>query len=775
MATTNKNFKVKNGLDVNGPIGVGSDPDYGTTGQILVSAGSGSAPTWEDASAGGGGISNVVEDTTPQLGGDLDTNGYDITNLNALTIDTTPTGVPTSQGTISWSEDDGTLNVQLESDVVLQVGQEIHTRIHNSTGNTISNGEVVYINAGSDIHGHVSVAPFIADGSIESTKVIGLATHNILDGEDGYVTGRGLVRGVNTAAYSVGDVLYGDPTTPGAFTNDAPDSPNTQVILGVVTVSDASGTVYVQLHNPQISSQVSYDNAASGLISTNVKGAIDELQATKASLDSLSSNIQLLPTSTESDVSGYYRMVLDINDADYDETAVDISTGDLDGTGDAHLIASLIADADIFSGDAGLVNITTIGNIAKISGNSNSYSEFFFRVYLRHVDTSETLIAQSSTTGAINPVTSDYSQFSASAGSVLNGVLATDRLVIKYYSNIVDDGNQEYQFQFGGNQPIRTLIPVPASVIQVTSADGIFTNTAPFTGVLSSADTTVQAALETIDGIVQIPDQTGNEGKLITTTGSTIQWNSISSLGIAELSGATFTGDVTANSLSSNTGITVIGPAIVGFETNSIPLVVIGKLADASSPQISFLSSGLATTNDYDVSISATGGQESVNGQGTLEIDAADVDISGNVNAATVNATTFIGNTNAATITGTVANGTTTTAASGVGYMGMPQITNPSSTYSIQVEDAGKHIYMTSTGRTINFGNTANTLPTGATIVIINGGSATTSITATTGTLRMAGTGATGDRTLAPDGMATLVKVVSGASPIWIISGNGLS
>jgi len=40
------------------------------------------------AGAGGGGISNVVEDTTPQLGGDLDLNGNDITGTGNATIST---------------------------------------------------------------------------------------------------------------------------------------------------------------------------------------------------------------------------------------------------------------------------------------------------------------------------------------------------------------------------------------------------------------------------------------------------------------------------------------------------------------------------------------------------------------------------------------------------------------------------------------------------------------------------------------------------------------
>jgi len=48
LATTNKNFKVKNGLEVAGEIGVGSTPSYGTTGQILSSQGAGNAAAWID-------------------------------------------------------------------------------------------------------------------------------------------------------------------------------------------------------------------------------------------------------------------------------------------------------------------------------------------------------------------------------------------------------------------------------------------------------------------------------------------------------------------------------------------------------------------------------------------------------------------------------------------------------------------------------------------------------------------------------------------------------
>ena len=59
-------------FDANGaPAYVGP----GTDGQVLTSTGAGSPPAFENAS---GGISDVVSDTSPQLGGDLETNGHNI-------------------------------------------------------------------------------------------------------------------------------------------------------------------------------------------------------------------------------------------------------------------------------------------------------------------------------------------------------------------------------------------------------------------------------------------------------------------------------------------------------------------------------------------------------------------------------------------------------------------------------------------------------------------------------------------------------------------------
>ena len=72
--TTNTGIKVTGTIDVNGAYTLPTAD--GTNGQVLQTNGSGVLSF--ATAGGGGGISNVVEDTTPQLGGNLDANGNNI-------------------------------------------------------------------------------------------------------------------------------------------------------------------------------------------------------------------------------------------------------------------------------------------------------------------------------------------------------------------------------------------------------------------------------------------------------------------------------------------------------------------------------------------------------------------------------------------------------------------------------------------------------------------------------------------------------------------------
>jgi hypothetical protein len=113
---------------------------------------------------------------------------------------------------------------------------------------------------------------------------------------------------------------------------------------------------------------------------------------------------------------------------------------------------------------------------------------------------------------------------------------------------------------------------------------------------------------------------------------------------------------------------------------------------------------------------------------------------------------------------------------SGIGYLDIPQNSN-SASYTLVIADAGKHILHPSadtTARTFTIpANASVAFPVGAAVSFINqnaGGVITIAIT--TDTMRLAGAGTTGSRTLAANGIATAVKLTSTE---WIISGTGLT
>jgi hypothetical protein len=110
------------------------------------------------------------------------------------------------------------------------------------------------------------------------------------------------------------------------------------------------------------------------------------------------------------------------------------------------------------------------------------------------------------------------------------------------------------------------------------------------------------------------------------------------------------------------------------------------------------------------------------------------------------------------------------------GFRGIPQ-NSQSTAYTLVAADAGKHIYHPSadtTARTWTIpANGSVAFPVGTSVTFINdtsGGVITIAIT--TDTLKLAGAGTTGSRSLAANGIATAVKMTSTS---WIISGTGLT
>ena len=433
------------------------------------------------------------------VNGAVDTSSFILTNgdgqLNTLTIGQGDDG----EGVLAWDESKETITITLGNGVVQQVGEEVYypKNTRNMTGSTIPNGTPVMLvgGAGDDSY----IAPASASSVYDPEFYIGLTTEDIVDGAYGRITYFGSINDVDTSAFSKGQLLYVS-TTAGQLTTTRPVSPNHTILAALVTKSDATtGRLFVRTHINPDSEVISYDNSSSGLVASNVQAAIDELQDTKADVSLLSSNIILYPTTAASDVTGYNRMVTDLSDSDYDATAVDVSTGTI--STDDQLVGALIADAGLFTGNPGVISIPTVGNIAKTSGNNEQYAGFYFTVSKRDSVGTETLIATSSSTGAINPQDTDYRQFSASALFSNGDWVETDRVVIKYYAELLGNTGSAYNFQFGGSSPVYTNLPVPVSVIPSDVAEDILVDTTNFSGVLSGTDSNVQTALETIDGL----------------------------------------------------------------------------------------------------------------------------------------------------------------------------------------------------------------------------------------------------------------------------------
>ena len=155
-----------------------------------------------------------------------------------------------------WNDFNQTLDLGMDYGVVQQVGLEYYARVENATGVTIPNGSVVGF-AGVSANNVLSVTPYIADGSGSSLYILGIMTHALPNsGEVGYCTTWGHVRGVDTSAFSVGDILYASPTVAGAFTNVKPTAPDNVIPVAAVLASDAvNGEIFVR---PTIEQQKYY-------------------------------------------------------------------------------------------------------------------------------------------------------------------------------------------------------------------------------------------------------------------------------------------------------------------------------------------------------------------------------------------------------------------------------------------------------------------------------------------------------------------------------------
>lgn len=154
-------------------------------------------------------------------------------------FDVTPTTAPThTEGRVYYDSTEKALSYYNdEADVTLNIGQENFIRCRNTTGVTITNGQAVYISGATGANlPNVSLAQ--AD-ALDTARCIGLATHDIENNSNGYITTLGLVRDVDTSSFSAGAPLFLSTSTPGALTTTRPTT-GYAVMVGYCTISNVS-------------------------------------------------------------------------------------------------------------------------------------------------------------------------------------------------------------------------------------------------------------------------------------------------------------------------------------------------------------------------------------------------------------------------------------------------------------------------------------------------------------------------------------------------------
>lgn len=162
-------------------------------------------------------------------------------------IDFDINAVPAFQtGRVNWVDDTKTLAIDTElSGFQIEVGHQNVIRVRNETGTTISRSRVVYLSGSSGNRPLIYTASFELDPT--SAGTVGLVAADIGTSNNGYVISNGLIRDINTTAFTAGAVLY--LSSSGQLSTTAPVAPLHAVRLGKVITSAVAGIIHVDVDN----------------------------------------------------------------------------------------------------------------------------------------------------------------------------------------------------------------------------------------------------------------------------------------------------------------------------------------------------------------------------------------------------------------------------------------------------------------------------------------------------------------------------------------------
>jgi hypothetical protein len=164
-------------------------------------------------------------------------------SANAYQLTTTPGTLTPATGQMVWDTASNTVSLGMLNGVTQQIGLESYVLVKASA--TITDGQVVMFTGANGNHVQAAPADTTSVG-FRPEYIIGVATQSIATNDFGYITVFGIVHGLNTNSFNVGDILWVDNTTPGALTATRPTDPNFQIEVAAVT-KKSSGDGHLQV------------------------------------------------------------------------------------------------------------------------------------------------------------------------------------------------------------------------------------------------------------------------------------------------------------------------------------------------------------------------------------------------------------------------------------------------------------------------------------------------------------------------------------------------
>jgi len=162
----------------------------------------------------------------------------------------TSTGYAVSVGRLTWDIEYGTLDIGLaggNSNVL--IGQREVMYVYNNTAATLEKGKVVEVTGAQGQRLTVKLAQ--ADSDANSATVLGIMLETVSVNNSGYVATNGIVRNVDTGAFTDGQLVYLSPVSAGELTATKPVAPQHMVLIGYVVKggSVGGGSVYIKTQN----------------------------------------------------------------------------------------------------------------------------------------------------------------------------------------------------------------------------------------------------------------------------------------------------------------------------------------------------------------------------------------------------------------------------------------------------------------------------------------------------------------------------------------------